>query len=74
MCYVCMFSPVFPLAGLIAIVNNIIFVFLARLKLVYFKKRPIPLGAENMGIWSSIFFYITVFGSVVALAVMIITG
>jgi len=32
-----------------------------------------PIGAENMGIWSSIFFFITIAGTVVSLAVLIIT-
>jgi hypothetical protein len=44
-----------------------------RAKLIYFRKRPMPIGAENMGIWSSIFFFITIAGTVVSLAVLIIT-
>jgi len=73
MCHICMFSVVFPVAAFIAILNNLIGMQVNRAKLIYFRKRPMPIGAENMGIWSIIFFFVTIFGAVVALAILIIT-
>jgi len=73
MCHISMFSLVFPISGLVAIINNLMKMQVNRAKLIYFRKRPMPIGAENMGIWSHIFFYVTIFGTVVSLAVLFIT-
>lgn len=71
--YVCFFSFSFPLAPLLALINNILELRVDKYKLVKFTKRPIPMGAETINIWRPIFFYTTTLGIFSTLGVMVIT-
>jgi len=52
--YVCLFVVAFPLAPLLALINNFFFIRLAAKKIVTFCRRPEPSGAENIGTWCDI--------------------
>lgn len=71
--YVCMFSISFPLAPMLAFINNLIEIQVDKTKLTKFTRRPIPMGGENLGIWKPIFLFITTLGCVSTLGVLIIT-
>ena len=71
--YVTFFSLSFPLAPLLAPINNILEVQVDKSKLIYFKKRPMPMGAENIGIWKSIFSFTSTFGAFITVGILTIT-
>jgi len=74
MAQICLFSNVFPLAPLMAFLSNVFEIQVDRIKVVYLKRRPFPMGAENMGIWRSIFQFITIFGTVISVSVLVVTA
>mgnify|MGYP002382182492 CR=1 FL=1 len=74
MAFICLFSNVFPLAPLMAFVSNLFEIQVDRTKVVYLKRRPFPMGAENMGIWRSFFLFITIFGTVISVSVLVVTA
>ena len=71
--YVCFFSLSFPLAPLLAFINNVFEVQVDKSKLIYFKKRPMPMGAENIGIWRVIFSFTTTLGAFMTVGLLTIT-
>jgi len=52
--YVCMFVTAFPLTPLLALLSNIVEVFIDSNKLCKFARRPEPRGAANIGTWYDI--------------------
>jgi len=50
-----MFSMIFPLAPLLALMNNVVEVRTDALKMLKFQKRCIPSSAEGIGMWVSAF-------------------
>lgn len=71
--YVCFFSVSFPLAPLLAFINNVIEIQVDKTKLIKFKRRPIPIGAETLGIWKTIFMFTTTVGMFVSLGILMVT-
>lgn len=57
--YVGLFSSAFTIGPLLAFINNVIEIQVDKAKIMYFTRRPIPEGAENIGIWKIIFYAIT---------------
>ena len=53
--YIMLFGVAFQAAPLLALINNIVEIWIDRGKLCYFTKRPLPMGAESIGIWMVIF-------------------
>jgi len=52
--YVCMFVCAFPLTPLLALLSNIVEVYIDSNKLCKFTRRPEPRGAANIGTWYDI--------------------
>jgi len=52
--YVCMFVAAFPLTPLLALLSNIVEVYIDSNKLCKFTRRPEPRGAANIGTWYDI--------------------
>jgi anoctamin-8 len=48
------FSGVFPLAPLIALVNNLALIRLGALKLCYTRQRPVAQKASGIGVWEDV--------------------
>ena len=61
--YIVLFGLAFPLWLVLAIINNVIEHQVDRGKLLYFWKRPTPLGWENIGSWRLIFYFYSVVGA-----------
>ena len=60
--FVLLFSAVFPLAPLIAFINNIILIRLGAIKLCYTKQRPIATKASGIGVWEDVLQIMSVLG------------
>ena len=61
-CFVLFFSPVFPLAPLIAMINNICLLRLSAYKVCYTRQRPIALKAAGLGVWEDVLQIMSVMG------------
>ena len=46
-----LFSPVFPLAPLIAMLNNIVLIRFSAYKLCYSRRRPVAVKTGSIGVW-----------------------
>lgn len=57
--YVILFSIGFPMAPVLAMLNNIFEVQVDKYKLMKLTKRPIPLSANGIGIWAMIIDIVT---------------
>ena len=60
--FVLLFAAVFPLAPLIAFLNNIILIRLNAVKLCYIKQRPIAQKASGIGVWEDVLQIMSVVG------------
>ena len=56
--YVTLFVVAFPLAPVLALINNFIINYSAATKACTLRARPIPFGAENIGTWYDVFDYL----------------
>ena len=63
--YTTMFVSAFPLATCLSLMNSFIEMRLIAWQLCYVYRRPMPRGAQNMGIWYSIMEFMTVVAVVV---------
>jgi anoctamin-10 len=71
--YILLFGLAFPLCCVLAVANNIIEQQVDRAKLVYYKRRPSPLGALSIGVWRIILYFISVIGIFTYAGVLCIT-
>ena len=72
--YILLFGLAFPLCLVLALINNILEHIVDRSKLVYFKKRPLPLGADSIGVWRLIFYFISIMGIFTQAAILCLTA
>jgi len=72
--YVVLFSVSFPLAPLLAFVNNIFEIKIDQAKVMYFTRRPMPMGAQSIGIWKVIFQGMTTLGIFSTFGLIVITA
>ena len=52
--FVIFFSPVFPLAPLIALINNLLLLRLGAFKMTYTRQRPIATKSSGIGVWEDV--------------------
>lgn len=57
--YVILFSVGFPMAPVLAFLNNVVEVQVDKYKLMKLTKRPVPLSANNIGMWALIIDIVT---------------
>ncbi|XP_064556786.1 anoctamin-1 isoform X1 [Drosophila montana] len=57
--FITLFSLAFPLAPLLALINNVIEVRLDAIKMLRFMRRPVGMRARNIGVWQSIMTVVT---------------
>ena len=61
-CFVLFFSSVFPLAPLIALLNNIVLLRVSAYKICYTRQRPIALKSAGLGVWEDVLQVMSVVG------------
>ena len=61
--FVTLFAAAFPLAPLIAVIQNFVLIHANKFKLLDLVRRPLPSGAKNIGTW----FYVLQITSNIAL-------
>lgn len=71
--YVCLFTVSFPLAPLLAFINNIFELKVDLAKLIYFTRRPFPNGCESIGVWKLIFNIIIVLSIFTSAGIVMVT-
>jgi hypothetical protein len=71
--YLMLFSLTFPLAPLLALINNIFEIQVDKTKFLNFSKRPIPMEANSIGVWRRIITTITYLAIIVNAGVLIFT-
>ena len=74
MCLVVFFSPVFPLAPLIAFLNNLILVRLSAYKLCYTRQRPIAVKISGIGVWEDVLQIMSVLGIITSCLILGLTS
>ncbi|TDG40819.1 hypothetical protein AWZ03_012750 [Drosophila navojoa] len=57
--FITLFSLAFPLAPLLALINNVIEVRLDAIKMLRFIRRPVGMRARNIGVWQNIMAVVT---------------
>lgn len=57
--FITLFSLAFPLAPLLALLNNVIEVRLDAIKMLRFLRRPVGMRARDIGVWHSIMTVVT---------------
>ncbi|XP_030386593.1 anoctamin-6 isoform X2 [Scaptodrosophila lebanonensis] len=57
--FITLFSIAFPLAPLLALLNNIIEVRLDAIKMLRFMRRPVGMRAHDIGVWHNIMYVVT---------------
>lgn len=72
--YILLFGIAFPLCCLLAFINNIIEHQVDRAKVVYFVRRPSPIGASTIGIWRVIIYFISIIGIFTYAGVLCLTS
>ena len=72
--YVNLFSVSFPLAPLLAFINNILELKVDQAKIMYFTRRPTPQGAQNIGIWKQILQALTLLSIFTTVGIITITN
>jgi len=60
--YFLLFGLAFPLCFLLALINNVIEHQVDKTKLVHFKRRPDPTGANSIGVWKMILYFLSTMG------------
>ena len=60
--YVLLFGLAFPLWMVLAFINNVVEHQVDRAKILYFSRRPPPLGAENIGSWGTLYYILMIVG------------
>ena len=71
--YVALFSPAFPLAGTVAVISNAAGIRVDTWAVFRHSKRPIPMGAQDIGAWSSLFLFVSCLAVLTNCAVITIT-
>ena len=61
-CFVLFFSEVFPLAPLVALLNNIVLIRLMAYKICYTRQRPIAQKTSGLGVWEDVLQIMSVVG------------
>jgi Calcium-activated chloride channel len=61
-CFVLFFASVFPLAPLIALINNTFLLRLSAYKVCYTRQRPIALKSAGLGVWEDVLQVMSVLG------------
>ena len=61
-CFVLFFACVFPLAPLIALINNTLLLRLSAYKVCYTRQRPIALKSAGLGVWEDVLQVMSVLG------------
>ena len=56
-----LFSPVFPLAPLIAMLNNIVLIRFSAYKLCYSRRRPVAVKTGSIGVWEGKHIYVHIY-------------
>ena len=69
-----LFSPVFPLSPLIALLNNLVMLRLRAYKVCYATQRPLSLKSSGIGVWEDILQIMSVVGVLTNLALFGITS
>eukprot|EP01041_Mallomonas_annulata_P000654 gene654-1266_t len=69
-CFVFLFAVIFPLAPLIAVLNNLVLIRLDALKLTYTRKRPIARKTSGLGVWENILQIMSVLGVLTSCLIM----
>lgn len=64
MCFILFFGAVFPLAPLIALVNNIVLIRFKAVKVCYTRQRPIAQKIGGIGVWSDVLQILSVGGAI----------
>lgn len=72
--YIALFGLAFPLWWVLALINNLFEHQVDRGKIIYFSRRPTPLGCENIGSWKVIFYAFIVIGSFCYSGVLCLTA
>lgn len=57
--FITLFSLAFPLAPLLALINNVVEVRLDAIKMLRFVRRPVGMRARNIGVWHNIMTVVT---------------
>lgn len=57
--FITLFSLAFPLAPLLALLNNVMEVRLDAIKMLRFVRRPVGMRARDIGVWHSIMTVVT---------------
>lgn len=60
--FVIFFSPVFPLAPMIALINNLFLMRLGAFKMTYTRQRPIAAKSGGIGVWEDVLQIMSVVG------------
>jgi len=69
--YLLLFVIAFPLGPLIVVINNLLEVRLDAMKLNKFARRPLPRGAADIGVWSSILNIVSVMAIMTNVALVV---
>lgn len=72
--YLLLFGLAFPLCFFLAFVNDIIEHQVDRAKLVYYTRRPLPIGAESIGVWRVILYFLATIGVFTHAGILCITA
>lgn len=72
--FVLFFSPVFPLAPLIALLNNLILIRLSAFKICYTRQRPIAVKISGIGVWEDVLQIMSVLGIITNCIIMGLTS
>ena len=72
--YTTMFISAFPLATCLSLMNSIVEMRIVAWQLCYIYRRPMPRGAQNMGIWYNIMEFMTLVAVVVNAGLIAFTG
>ena len=72
--YTTMFISAFPLAACLSLMNSVVEMRIVAWQLCYVYRRPMPRGAQNMGIWYNIMEFMTLVAVVVNAGLIAFTG
>lgn len=71
---VLLFAMVFPLAPLLALLNNLVFMRLGAVKLCYFRQRPVAHKVSGIGVWEDLMQVMSTVGILTNCGVMAFTS
>ena len=71
--FIVLFIVALPIAFLATLLSNFIRLRLSAWKMTYWSQRPVPVGCEDIGSWTEVFYFVAILGTITNAALICVT-